>query len=156
MHFPYALYTHHTIYVHVHQWTVLYECVHLLQFVLFSELRGMDTSLHQILRDQMCFWQPLRSSASSVPFLASLHVIVALVFLCGNTEALLVCFLLAIFTYNIYTFTQELWVRPGYNIQACCTQAGPAQAAGRGDGMDRWQHSFHLLLLALPEASIAL
>ena len=25
------------------------------------------------------------------------------------------------------------------NIQACCTQAGPAQAAGRGDGimMDR-------------------
>jgi len=34
--------------------------------------------------------------------------------------------------------TQELWVRPGYNIQACCTQAGPAQAAGRGDGMNRW------------------
>ena len=25
-------------------------------------------------------------------------------------------------------------LRPGYNIQACCTQA---QAAGRGDGMDR-------------------
>ena len=51
---------------------------------------------------------------------------------------------------NIQTCTQELWVRPGYNIQAsctqyniqaCCTQAGPPQAAGRGDGMDRWQHS---------------
>jgi len=37
------------------------------------------------------------------------------------------------------TPTLELWVRPGYNIQACCTQAGPAQAAGHGDGMDRWQ-----------------
>jgi len=24
------------------------------------------------------------------------------------------------------------------------TQAGPAQAAGHGDGMDRWQHSSHL------------
>ena len=47
---------------------------------------------------------------------------------------------------NIHTCTQKLWVRPGYNIQACCTQAGPAQAASRGDGMDRWQHSSHLLL----------
>jgi len=56
----------------------------------------------------------------------------------------------------IHTCTQELWVRPGYNIQACCTQAGAAQAAGRGDGMDRWQHSSHLLLLALLVASIAL
>jgi len=56
--------------------------------------------------------------------------------------------------------TQELWVRPGYNIQACCTQASPAQAAGRGDSMDRGQHSSHLLLhalaIALPVASIAL
>jgi len=25
----------------------------------------------------------------------------------------------------------ELWVRPGYDIQACCTQAGPANAAGQ-------------------------
>ena len=24
-----------------------------------------------------------------------------------------------------------------YNIQACCTRDGPAQAAGHGDGMDR-------------------
>jgi len=32
------------------------------------------------------------------------------------------------------------WVRPGYNTQACCTQAGPAHAAGRGGGMDRRQH----------------
>ena len=38
---------------------------------------------------------------------------------------------------NIHTCTQELRIRPGYNIQACCTQDGPAQAAGRGDGMDR-------------------
>jgi len=42
------------------------------------------------------------------------------------------------------------------NIQACCTQAGPAHAAGHGGGMDRWQHSSHLLLHALPVASIAL
>jgi len=38
-------------------------------------------------------------------------------------------------------FPKGVWerdqVRPGYNIQACCTQAGPAQAAGRGNGMDR-------------------
>jgi len=49
------------------------------------------------------------------------------------------------------------WVRPGYNnIQACCTQAGPAHTAGCGGGMDRWQHSSHLLLHALSVASIAL
>ena len=48
------------------------------------------------------------------------------------------------------------WVRPGYNIQACCTQAGPAHAAGHGGGMDRWQHSSHLLLHVLLVASIAL
>ena len=35
------------------------------------------------------------------------------------------------------------WVRPGYNTQACCTQASPAHAVGHGDGMDRW-HSSHL------------
>jgi len=35
-----------------------------------------------------------------------------------------------------------------------CTQAGPAHAAG-GDGVDRWQHSSHLLH-ALQVASIAL
>jgi len=29
--------------------------------------------------------------------------------------------------------------------KACCTQVGPTHAAG-GDGMDRWQHSSHLLL----------
>jgi len=42
--------------------------------------------------------------------------------------------------------TQELWVscRPGYNIHACCTQAGPAHAAGHWDGMERCQHSSHL------------
>jgi len=34
-------------------------------------------------------------------------------------------------------------IRAGYNIQTC-TQAGPAHAAGHGDGMDRWQHSSHL------------
>ena len=45
---------------------------------------------------------------------------------------------------NIYTR-----VHRNYNIQACCTQAGPAQAASRGDGMDRWQHSSHLPLHAL-------
>ena len=33
--------------------------------------------------------------------------------------------------------TQELRVRPGNNLPACCTQAGPAQAAGHRDGMDR-------------------
>ena len=44
----------------------------------------------------------------------------------------------------MHTRTQELWFRPGYNIQACCTQAGPAHAAGHGDGMERWQHSSHL------------
>jgi len=38
----------------------------------------------------------------------------------------------------------------GYNIQTCCTQA-----AGSGDDMDRRQHSSHLLLHALPVASIA-
>jgi len=38
-------------------------------------------------------------------------------------------------------------------IQACCTQAGPAHTAGRGDDMDRWKHSSHLLLHALPVAS---
>jgi len=27
---------------------------------------------------------------------------------------------------------------PGWNTQACCTQAGPAQVEGRGNGMDRW------------------
>jgi len=27
--------------------------------------------------------------------------------------------------------TQELRVRPGYNIEVCCTQAGPAHAALR-------------------------
>ena len=54
-----------------------------------------------------------------------------------------------------HVYTLELWVRPGYNIQACCTQAGPAQAAGHGDGMHRWQHSNHLLLHALPITSIA-
>jgi len=35
---------------------------------------------------------------------------------------------------EIHMLTQELRVRPGYNIQACCT---PAHAAGHGDGMDR-------------------
>jgi len=43
----------------------------------------------------------------------------------------------------------------GTYIQACCTPAGPALAAGCGDDMDRWQHSSHLLLHALPVASIA-
>ena len=43
-----------------------------------------------------------------------------------------------------------------YDIQACCTQAGPAHAAGCGGGMDRWQHSSHFLLHVLPVASIAL
>ena len=36
--------------------------------------------------------------------------------------------------------TQELWVRH----KACCTQVGPAQAAGHWDDMNRWQHSSHL------------
>jgi len=42
-------------------------------------------------------------------------------------------------------------------MQACYThtQAGPTQAAGHGDGMERWQHFSHLLR-ALPVASIAL
>ena len=42
--------------------------------------------------------------------------------------------------------TQELcmWVRAGYNIPACCTQSGPAHAAGHVYGMDRWQHPSHL------------
>ena len=52
---------------------------------------------------------------------------------------------------NIHTRTQELWIRPGYNIQACSTQA-----EGCGDGMERWQHSSRLLLHALLVASIAL
>jgi len=52
--------------------------------------------------------------------------------------------------------TQKLWVRLGYDIQACCTQAGAAHAAGRGGGIDRWQHSSYLLLHALPVASFAL
>jgi len=59
-------------------------------------------------------------------------------------------------TKKIHTRTQELWIRPAYNIQASCTQASPAYAAGRGGGMDRRQHSSHLLLHALPVASIVL
>ena len=38
---------------------------------------------------------------------------------------------------EIHMHTQELRVRRGYNIQACCTQAGPAHAPRHGDGMDR-------------------
>ena len=49
--------------------------------------------------------------------------------------------------------TQELLVRPGYDIQTCFTQAGPAHAAGRGGGIERRQHSSYLLLHALPVAS---
>jgi len=37
---------------------------------------------------------------------------------------------------QVYTGTVSQ-ARPGYNIQACCTQVGPAQTAGRADGMDR-------------------
>jgi len=32
---------------------------------------------------------------------------------------------------EIHMRSQELWVRPGYNIQARCTQAGPAYTALR-------------------------
>jgi len=56
----------------------------------------------------------------------------------------------------MHTCTQEPWVRPGNNKLACCTQAGPAQTAGCGGGMDRWQYSSHLLLHALLVASITL
>ena len=37
--------------------------------------------------------------------------------------------------------------------KTCCTQAGPAHAAGNecGDGMDRWKHSSHLFWHALLE-----
>ena len=55
-------------------------------------------------------------------------------------------------TKKVHTWTHKLQVRPGYSIQACCTQAGSAHSAGRGDGMDRWQHSSHLLPHALPVA----
>jgi len=33
--------------------------------------------------------------------------------------------------------------------KACCTQTGPAGAAGCGDSMDRWQHSSHLRQIAV-------
>jgi len=40
--------------------------------------------------------------------------------------------------------------------KARCMQAGPAHAPGHGDGMNRWQHSSHLLLHVLLVASISL
>ena len=38
--------------------------------------------------------------------------------------------------YTVYTGTvSQAWL--SVDIQACCTQAGPAHAAGRGGGIDR-------------------
>jgi len=49
-------------------------------------------------------------------------------------------------TKNLYTCTQELYTQE-MMYKACCTQAGPAHAAGCGDGMGRWQHSSHLFCM---------
>ena len=73
-------------------------------------------------------------------FGASVSKLYLLIKLLINTERTVD---LCVVTKKKYTHTQELWVRPDYNIQACRTQAGPAHAAGHGNGMDRWQHSSH-------------
>ena len=58
---------------------------------------------------------------------------------------------------TVYVYTGTVTVSQGWLYKkACYMQAGPAHAAGRGDGMNRQQHFSHLLLDALPVASIAL
>jgi len=56
-----------------------------------------------------------------------------------NIEAVDLC---VITKKEIHMCTQELGVRPGYNLQECCTQAGPAHAALRS-----W--SWHGQMIAL-------
>lgn len=100
MHFPHALYTHHTLYAYMHiNRTVLLNVA--VCYSLYFSLNQEGWT--QVCRKRLMSPtpqrsnQPLRSSASSVPFLASLHVIIALACLYDNTEALLVCFLLVSF-----------------------------------------------------------
>jgi len=38
---------------------------------------------------------------------------------------------------NTHAYTGTVTQASGYNIQACCTQAGQAHASGHGDSMDR-------------------